>query len=501
METKNELAKLIVVNKKLASNLFVTHKELIFKKEEKRLIELILTNKNLSKELDISHKELAFENAEKERRAAELVTANIELVFQNGEKEKRASELVIANKELAFQNDEKEMRAAEFVIANKELVFQNGEKEKRASELVIANKELAFQNDEKEKRAAELVIANKELVFQNGEKEKRASELVIANMELAFQNDEKEKRASELVIANKELAFQNEAKAKRASELIITNTELAFQEELAITNKKLLKQYKEKVKRADELLIANTKVQKSLQLNADKDLFISILAHDLRNPFNSLLGLSDLLLENIHVYDIHEIEEIVSLLNKSAQNTSKLLEDILMWARAQSGNIPYEPQKINILDTCKGVSGFFHPIAEAKDITINCSAVEGINVLADSNMIEAMLRNLISNAIKFTENGGQIDIDTKKDQAHIILTVSDNGIGLEPETIKKLFNVSKFFSSKGTANERGTGLGLVLCKQFIEKHNCKIWVESEFGKGSKFSFTLPSFIEQPNDKN
>ena len=172
---------------------------------------------------------MAFQNNEKEKRAAELVTANTELAFQNCEKEKRAGELVTANTELAFQNDEKEKRAAELATANTELAFQNDEKEKRAAELVTANTELAFQNDEKEKRAAELVTANTELAFQNDEKEKRAAELIIANTELIFQNDEKEKRAAELILANIELAFQNDEKEKRAAELIIANTELAIQ--------------------------------------------------------------------------------------------------------------------------------------------------------------------------------------------------------------------------------------------------------------------------------
>ncbi|KAF3996381.1 EAL domain-containing protein [Glaciimonas immobilis] len=180
---------------------------------------------------------MAFQNQEKEKRVAELVTANKGLAVHNEEKEKRAAELAIANKELAFQNEEKEKRAAELVIANKELAFQNEEKEKRAAELVIANKELAFQNQEKEKRAAELAIANKELAFQNEEKEKRAAELVIANQELAFQNGEKEKRVAELVIANQELAFQNEEKGILATEL----NNLAFYDTLTgLPNRRLL---------------------------------------------------------------------------------------------------------------------------------------------------------------------------------------------------------------------------------------------------------------------
>ncbi len=227
------------------------------KLEEKRAAELVIANI-----------ELAFQNEEKEKRAAELVIANEELAFQNEEKEKRAAELIIANEELAFQNKVKEKRAAELIIANKELAFQNREKERRASELIIANEELAFQNNVKEKRAAELVVANEELAFQNEEKEKRAAELVIANEELAFQNEVKEKRAAELAIANKELAYQNNEKEKRAAELVIANKELAFQNnvkerraaELVIANKELAFQNNEKEKRAAELVVANVEL-------------------------------------------------------------------------------------------------------------------------------------------------------------------------------------------------------------------------------------------------
>ncbi len=182
-----------------------------------------------SDKLNDEEKKLAFQHDEMEKRAAELIIANMELVFQNGEKEKRAAELIVANKELVFQNKEKEKRAAELIVANKELVFQNKEKEKRAAELIVANKELIYQSEEKGKRAAELYIANMELAFQNDEKERRAAELIIANKELIFQNEEKGKRAAELIIANKELIFQSDEKEKRASELIIANKELLFQ--------------------------------------------------------------------------------------------------------------------------------------------------------------------------------------------------------------------------------------------------------------------------------
>ena len=265
------------------------------------------------------------------------------------------------------------------------------------------------------------------------------------------------KRAEELIIANKELAFQNEVNEKRAAELITTNKEL----------------------------------NQLIQLNADKDFFIAILAHDLINPFNSILGLSELLTENINQYDLIEIETISSQINKSAQNTYKLLEDILMWARTHSGKIPFNPQKLNLIEICKNILNILKPIADTKSITINYFVEDNITIFADIDMLKAVLRNLVSNAIKFTNTGGQINIYVEKNNSNITIAISDNGIGIKSENLTKLFDISQIQTTTGTAEETGTGLGLVLCKQFVEKHKGKIWVESEYGKGTVFKFTLP----------
>jgi len=368
-----------------------------------------------------------------------------------------------------------------------ELIIAN---EENALELVTANKD-ASQNDDKGKHIEELIAANKE----------NALALTAANKLIATQNEEIKKRAAELIIAYKEVASQNKEKEKRATELIIANKKFAFQAELAIANKKLAFQNEEKAKRADELIIANYELKQLLQLNADKDLFISILAHDLRSPFNALLGLSELLTENIRKLHIDEIEDIANNINKTAQNTYKLLEDTLMWARTQSGKIPFEPQKLNFADICKNILEIVKPNADAKNITTNYFSVDEINIFADNDMLKAVLRNLISNAIKFTNTGGQIDIYTEKNQRDVTITISDTGIGITPDNLKKLFDISQIHTTTGTDEETGSGLGLVLCKEFIEKHGGKIWVESEYGEGSKFKFTLPIFIDQANDIN
>ncbi len=423
--------------------------------------------------------ELVIANVEKAERAAELVIANVEkekqiagIVIAEEEKAKRAEELIIAD-------EEKAKRVAELVIANEEkakrvaeLIIDNEEKAKRANELVLAD-------EEKAKRVAELVIANEEkakrvaeLVIDNEEKAKRVAELIVANTE-------KQKRVAELVIAEEE-------KAKRVSELIIDNEEKVKRvAELVIAEE-------EKAKRVAELVITNVELQQLVKLNADKDLFISILSHDLRSPFTAILGLSDLLIENVRVYDIDEIENLLKNIKNASHDTFTLLEDLLKWTSTQSGKIPFNPQKLNFADICKTVLATLSRNADSKNITIKCDIEEQIFVFADIDMLKTVLRNLVSNAIKFTNMGGIINIKAEEVPDEVIVSVSDNGIGIKPEKLARMFDISHRQTTAGTAEETGTGLGLILCKEFVQKNAGKIWVESECGKGSDFKFALPA---------
>jgi signal transduction histidine kinase len=244
----------------------------------------------------------------------------------------------------------------------------------------------------------------------------------------AFQNQEKESRADELITANKELAFQKQEKSNRADELVIANKELAFQNY-------------EKEKRADELIIANIELNKLLLLNNDKDRFIAILAHDLRSPFSSILGFLNLLVENIHKYNTDEIEERLILVNYSVQNAFNLLEDLIIWIQSQSGKLPFEPQKLNFKEICVGVLEILNPNAKAKNITINYVMDGEIIMTADINMIKTILRNLISNAIKFTNDGGLIDISANQTNSNTFVSIEDNGIGIGTDRLNKLFDI------------------------------------------------------------
>ncbi len=237
------------------------------------------------------------------------------------------------------------------------------------------------------------------------------------------------------------------------------------------------------------------------QLNADKDRFISILGHDLKNPFNNILGFSEVLTNEIDSLNKDEINDIAKNIYKSAQITNKLLEDILTWARTQQGKIPFNPQILNLTDICKNVVDVLKPNADAKNITINYSAPDWTNIFSDIDMVKTVLRNLVSNAIKFTNNGGAININAEENPGFVTISVTDNGIGIAPGDLAKLFDISEVITTKGTAKETGTGLGLLLCKDFVEKHGGKIWLESEVGKGSDFKFTLPIPSEQANAIN
>jgi signal transduction histidine kinase len=231
--------------------------------------------------------------------------------------------------------------------------------------------------------------------------------------------------------------------------------------------------------------------QKLKIANATKDKFFSIIAHDLRSPFNHILGFSELLIEKVNSLKVSEREKYLGIINSSAKNTLALLDNLLNWAKSQTGQINFNPEKQVSSSICKEIIELLNPRAKNKNILLNYFESEEIIVFADPNMIKSILRNLISNAIKFTNSNGKIDIIALQNDNFIEIAVSDNGVGMNEETRNKLFSLETNETTIGTANEKGSGLGLILCKEFVEKHGGKIWVESELGKGSVFKFTLP----------
>jgi two-component system sensor histidine kinase/response regulator len=235
------------------------------------------------------------------------------------------------------------------------------------------------------------------------------------------------------------------------------------------------------------------------ELNATKDKLFSIIAHDLRSPFNGILGFSELLKVNLKESAILQSEKYAALINSSAKNTLVLLDNLLSWAKSQTGQINFNPQKIDLSQSIEEIIEIINSQATNKNIAIHKVQSDEIEVYADENMLKIILRNLISNAIKFTKSGGNLNIVVISDKNQVVISISDNGIGINEEKLKTLFNIASNTTSLGTANEKGSGLGLVLCKEFVEKQGGKIWVESEVGKGSDFKFTLPLY-ESLKDK-
>lgn len=248
-----------------------------------------------------------------------------------------------------------------------------------------------------------------------------------------------------------------------------------------------------------EDITKNKQLEDKLQaLNVSKNKFFSILSHDLKGAFGQFIGATDLILDSINEFDKEQIENIVKLLNEQAEKNYKLLENLLDWSKSQEGILKFQPEPINISLLFKEIVEYYKQQAENKSIDLIVKVKENLIIYADKYMLSTVLRNLISNAIKFTSENGQVIISAREivdkenfGEKVLEVSVADSGVGMEKDRLEKLFNLEGNYSTKGTGGETGTGLGLILCKEFIEKHGGKIYVESEVGKGSVFKFTIP----------
>lgn len=234
---------------------------------------------------------------------------------------------------------------------------------------------------------------------------------------------------------------------------------------------------------------------KLIELNATKNKFFSIIAHDLKSPFNSIIGYSDLLLEQINGKNYEKTGEIANIILQSSNRAMDLLMNLMAWAQSQSGKMDFNPVSFDIISLINEVTLLLNDTARQKSILIINKLPPNIQVNADYEMISTVLRNLISNAIKFTQPEGKITISASDKQNQVIVSVSDTGVGISKERIDKLFTISDGYSTPGTQNEKGTGLGLILCKEFVNKNNGEIWVESKLGIGTTLYFSLPLNIE------
>ncbi|HOK62067.1 MAG TPA: tetratricopeptide repeat-containing sensor histidine kinase, partial [Tenuifilum sp.] len=321
----------------------------------------------------------------------------------------------------------------------------------------------------------------------------------IAEMQARYETETKEKEIELLKkdVELKELQFQ---KQRSVQQVLISLTLLLlaifFGTSLILTI--IRKKNKQLAEKNAELFEINKKLKESeknlSELNATKDKLFSIIAHDLKNPFNALIGFSDILERNFNHLTDNEKKEYISVISESAQNLYKLLDNLLQWTRAQTGSINYIPEKFKLEPLIKQEVLNLNANAEKKRINVSVNASSAISVYADKNSIATVIRNLLSNAIKFTDIGGTIEIiasESKDFPKMAEVVVKDSGIGIDQDDLERIFMIDGSYSTKGTANETGTGLGLLLCHEFVTKNNGKIWVNSSKGSGSEFHFTIP----------
>lgn len=281
-----------------------------------------------------------------------------------------------------------------------------------------------------------------------------------------------------------------------------TTAEILLQKKQIETQNDSLKQYSQELKiHRDEILVKNDQLEHQQheirsqndelrKLNATKDKFFSIIGHDLKGPVNSLMSFSGLLKNHAEHISKDEIRMIAGDLDKSLKNTYSLLDNLLEWSLSQTNQIDYNFELFDITELINENLDLFESQAKNKNITIETN-IFSLNVWADKNCVNTVIRNLLSNAIKFTRERGEVKISVKELKGEVIISVADNGIGMDKETTQNIFSLDKKTGSLGTAKEKGTGLGLILCKEFVGKNNGRIWARSEEGKGTIFSFSLP----------
>lgn len=261
------------------------------------------------------------------------------------------------------------------------------------------------------------------------------------------------------------------------------------------TNRKLNEKNEQIKKQHDELQQMYSQLQLSeeqlREANATKDKFFSIIAHDLKNPIHAITLSSDLLINKFKYMDAEQLVEVVQNINKSGNHLSVLLTNLLEWSRAKTYSIDFQPEIIDLRNASRDTMGLLEMNAKKKDISLVNNITDSTFIYADPNMIDTILRNLVSNAIKFTPQNGFVSISANVENESVVIKVKDNGIGMSSEDQHKLFRLDVHHTTKGTYNEKGTGLGLLLCKEFVEKHEGTIEVKSEIGEGSTFIIRIP----------
>lgn len=312
----------------------------------------------------------------------------------------------------------------------------------------------------------------------------------ISALEKRYEFEKKESLIASLK-AKQELTLVQLKKNKQLKQLGLTSAFLLLLLLFFIWLK-----YLDKIKLNKLLASKNKVIEKSEQelrvLNASKNKFFSIIAHDLKNPLHTVLGYSSLLYKNYDKFKEDERRKFASDIFQSTNNIFRLLQNLLEWSRSQTGALDFSPAVVEYQRVLDSSLSVLRSLAEQKGIKIKTGHDPDLKLFADPLMIETVLRNLINNAIKFTPDGGYIEVSAKEADGEVQISVTDTGVGISEEESQNLFRIDSKVKRKGTNDEDGSGLGLILCHEFVNKHQGKIWVESTLGKGSEFTFTIPA---------
>jgi signal transduction histidine kinase len=352
-------------------------------------------------------------------------------------------------------------------------------------------KKLTNLIEEIQKKNEELEGQRDKIEIQHQKSRQRTIELFGKMIDLkkakkiiSIQNEELEKKNEEINRKRKALEHTNSKFRQRTIELFGKMVDLRKAYNI-INNQK--KEIEKQRKQLDEL-------------NTSKDKFFSIIAHDLKNPIAGFLGLTEVLAQDLKSFTDDEKQEFINLIYRSSKQLHSLLENLLQWSRAQTGRLSFKPRVINISRVVQDNVALVKASAELKNIEIDINVDLELMAWADADMVNTIIRNILTNAIKFTHKNGTVSIIVvKKDEKCLHVSIEDNGIGISDVEKEKLFKIGFSNSKLGTDNEEGTGLGLILCKEFAKRNNGDLFVESTPDVGSTFTFTLPVATENANE--
>lgn len=463
--------------------------------------------KKYDKALDFYQKSLSLAEELGSQRGIARILNNIGLVYKNIGNYNKALEY--CKKSIDIRVALKETKDIFYPLTSiAEIYMKMGEYGQSLAYLFQAQK-LALETNQK-KQIMESYYLIHEVYSQSGDYQKSLEyHKLFSNLKDSISSEEMNKRFAEASVKMETEAKERENRLLKESKqaqqyyfivisglfiiliLVILNRYFNKNKANKLLNEKNL-QIKNQHKKLEEMFIELQKKEENLSdANATKDKFFSIIAHDLKNPLHSITLSSDLLINKYKQMSGEQLLDLINSIYKSGQHLSSLLENLLQWSRAQSGKIEFDPIHFDIRELSVENISLLLGNAIKKKITIENNIPDATYVYGDPNMISTVIRNLISNAIKFTNEHGQVKIFAKEVKGMIEISVIDNGVGIEDEDLKKLFRIDIHHTTIGTLREKGTGLGLILAKEFIDIHNGKIWVERNKDVGSTFIFTLP----------